>query len=272
MLKTRIQSNKSAYTKSDRKIVDYVLANYNRKTANLSITQLSDLLNVSPAGITRFCQKIKMRGFKEFQNELFIELNITEAKKASGLPTMLQEIIISLEQTNKILNYDEILLVANKILETKNVYVYGEAFTHLMAQTLSRKLNKINIPSNYYNVASDIGMILPKENSVHIFISTSGQNPNIRKAVKKICIDGNIKKQIIVSLTASINSNIEEYENAHINGDFYNTSGINSYELPATSAIIIQYIMDVLFQEVYSKEKEMNDKIIYELSSFQRKK
>ncbi len=272
MLKTRISTNKNEYTKAERKISDYILTHYNKQTAKLSITQLANLLDVSPAGITRFCQKLKMRGFKEFQNELITELNLTEMKRSSGLPSALQEIMISLEKTNEILNYEELILVANKILETNNVYVYGEAFTHLMAQTLSRKLNKINILSTCYNVASDIGMILPKENSVHIFISTTGQNPNIRRAVTKICANQKTSKQIIVSLTSSRSTNIEEYENAHINGVFFDTTGEDSFELPSVSAIVIQYIMDTLFAEVYSKNKELNDKIIHDLSSYQRKK
>ncbi|NQZ29355.1 MAG: MurR/RpiR family transcriptional regulator [Mycoplasmatales bacterium] len=272
MLKTRISTIKNEYTKSERKIADYILSNYNKKTGELSITQLANLLSVSPAGITRFCQKLKMRGFKEFQNELLTELNLTETKGSSNLPSTLQEIIISLEKTNEILNYNELTLVANKIWETNNVYVYGEAFTYLMAQTLSRKLNKINIPSTYYNVASDVGMILPKENSVHIFISTSGQNPNVRRVVKKICANKRINKQIIVSLTASRTTNIEDFENAHINGVFYDTTGDDSFELPSVSAIVIQYVMDTLFAEVYSKNKEFNDKIIRDLSSYQRKK
>ncbi|CAM9136992.1 MurR/RpiR family transcriptional regulator [Mycoplasma todarodis] len=272
MLKTRISTNKNEYTKSERKIADYILSNYNNKTGELSITQLAKLLSVSPAGITRFCQKLKMRGFKEFQNELLTELELTGTKHSNGLPSTLQEILISLEKTNEILNYDELTLVANKIFETNNVFVYGEAFTHLMAQTLSRKLNKINIASTCYNVASDIGMILPKENSVHIFVSTTGQNPNIRRVVKKICANQKTKKQIIVSLTASRTTNIEDFENAHINGVFYDAMGDDSFELPSVSAIVIQYIMDALFAEVYSKNKELNDKIIHDLSSYQRKK
>ncbi|WP_168380664.1 MurR/RpiR family transcriptional regulator [Mycoplasma todarodis] len=272
MLKARLLSNKTEYTKSDRKIADYLITNYNEKTAKMSITQLGKALNVSAAGITRFCQKLKMRGFKEFQNEMFTELNLIKAKESSGLPPVAKEIIISLEKTSQIMNYDEIHLVAEKIWKTKNVFIYGEAFTHLLAQTLSRKLNKINIPSTYYNVASDIGMILPKNNSVHIFISTSGKNPNTRKVVKKICTNQKTEKQMIVSLTASKNTNIEEYENSHINGAFFDTSGIDPYELPSISAIVIQYIMDVLFKEVYLKNKKQNDKIIREISRYQGKK
>ncbi|TCG11295.1 MurR/RpiR family transcriptional regulator [Mycoplasma marinum] len=267
MIKSKILSHKHFFTSSEKEIAIYILNNFNEKTANLSITQLANKIHVSSAALTRFCQKIDMNGFKEFQYVLSEEVS---ASKNSNQSIELTEIITSLKETEKILNKEAISLVANKIWKTQNVYIYGEAFTHILAMTLSRKLNKINIPSRVYNVASDTGAILPKKDSVHIFISTSGRNPNILIGASKISM-GKTKNQMIVSITASDFSNIEKYENVHIKG-LSSDSGIGDpQELPTVGAHVIQFISDTLYKKIYKIDEKENDSIIFSLSSLRYK-
>ena len=57
------------FTKSERKIVDYVLEHQN-ETQYISITDLSAVCEVAVSTISVFCRKLKLAGFNDFKLEL----------------------------------------------------------------------------------------------------------------------------------------------------------------------------------------------------------
>lgn len=58
-----------SFTKSERKIVDYVLA-HKLETQYLSITDLSTECEVAVSTVSLFCRKLKLAGFNDFKLEL----------------------------------------------------------------------------------------------------------------------------------------------------------------------------------------------------------
>ena len=57
------------FTKSERKIVDYVLE-HQKETQYISITDLSAVCEVAVSTISVFCRKLKLAGFNDFKLEL----------------------------------------------------------------------------------------------------------------------------------------------------------------------------------------------------------
>ena len=57
------------FTKSERKIVDYVLE-HPAETQYISITDLSAVCEVAVSTISVFCRKLKLGGFNDFKLEL----------------------------------------------------------------------------------------------------------------------------------------------------------------------------------------------------------
>ncbi len=260
MLKDRINFHKKEFTKKDALISKWLLNQRNEIPRNITVA--SKVIGVSPSALTRFCQKIKLGGWSEL---IFSAKQETKKAYKSFGDGALNNIVYSLSRTENKINKDGIKIIAKKILETKHICLYGESFTEMIATQFSRKLNKIGITTNLFNVASDIAVIMPRTDSVHILISMSGMNPNIKKAAKKI---KHIKKenQRIYSIGSTSYSNIENDVDEFIGGEFYQESGMDPYELPYIAAYSLNFIMDKLFEEIYNSDSDKYTKIINDIA------
>ncbi|CAM9112581.1 MurR/RpiR family transcriptional regulator [Mycoplasma todarodis] len=267
MIKNIIKMHESRLTKIDKKISQYLLKNYNLKTFNMSITKLAEKIEVSPSAITRFCQRIELPSFPTLQMKCINELN--SVQKYEGVDDDLKDIIYSLSRTSEIINKDSIKLIAKKIIQTNNVYIYGESFTMVLADQFKRKLNKINIQASSFNVASDLGLVLPKKHSTHILVSMSGMNPNIKRAAKKL--DQKTVGQTIFSIGSSKYSNINDYVNEHIGGEYFQNNEQHPIELPSVASIVSEFILNKIFKEVYQYNADKNKALIMEVQKEKRK-
>ncbi|NQZ66331.1 MAG: MurR/RpiR family transcriptional regulator [Mycoplasmatales bacterium] len=261
MLIDRIRFHKANFTKSDRKISKWLIEEKNNQLPT-NIIKASKLIGVSSSAITRFCQKIKLEGWNEL---LFHIKEENKSNKTSNPEETLNNIIYSLSRTERQMNMNTVRVIAKKIREAKYVFLYGESFTEVLATQFSRKLNKIGITTKIFNVASDIAVIMPKEEAVHILISMSGMNPNIKKAVKKIKHLGQVK-QNIYSIGSTKYSNIIDFIDEFIGGTFYQESPMDPYELPYIATYSITYIMDKIFEEIYKADSKTYEKRINEIA------
>ncbi len=73
------------FTKSERKIADYVLE-HQKETQYISITELSSLCEVAVSTVSVFCRKLKLAGFNDFKLELARAslMAVTAAEEAGG--------------------------------------------------------------------------------------------------------------------------------------------------------------------------------------------
>ncbi|WP_168388328.1 MurR/RpiR family transcriptional regulator [Mycoplasma marinum] len=269
MLKERMSIKKADFTLTDKKIYEFINDKNNSKEFLKSITQISAKIGVSNAAITRFCQKIQYSGWKELQNKLRYEIDQT-ISKYDGVSEVVHQIIYSLSRTDKNINKDAINVVAKKILSSDSIFIYGEAFTKIQAQAFRLKLNKINISAQDFEVAGETGFILPKKNSVHIFISMSGMNPNIKGAINKLTTI-NVPNQSIYTIGSTPNSNVMDLINEHIGGEFIQTNSQDPYELPSMAWYITQFILDRIFDRVYENNSEWNKKLIQKFAKVKSK-
>jgi DNA-binding MurR/RpiR family transcriptional regulator len=223
---------------------------------------LSKEINVSVSAINRFSKKLGFQGFKDLKSIILYQQKIYNNLKENN--PFYNDVQFSFNESNKKINIKEIEFIVQKIIDKKNIYFYGESFTYILAEYISRKFNKINYKSRTYNVASDLSIILPQKNVVHIFISNSGKNPNIKKACEKI--QQKNQNQIIISITSSSNSNIKKNSNSHVHGSFYSSIEQDEFELPSISQYITQYILDIIFNNVYKKNKTIHSLNISNIS------
>ncbi|NQZ28789.1 MAG: MurR/RpiR family transcriptional regulator [Mycoplasmatales bacterium] len=260
MLKDRMSIKKEDFTSTDLKIYKFINNENNSKHFMKSITQISEVIGVSSSAITRFCQKVQYSGWKELQGKIKYEMK-ERTSKYDGVSKELHQMIYSLSRTDKSINKKAISIIANKILEADFIFIYGEAFTKIQAHAFRLKLNKININAQDFEVAGETGFILPKKNSIHIFISMSGMNPNVKRAVNKLTTI-KMANQSIYTVGATPNSNVSNLINEHIGGEFIQANSQDPYELPSTAGYVTQYILDRIFDEVYDNNSESNKKLI----------
>ncbi len=127
MLLDRIKFHEKNFTKSDFKISKWLLDEKIREIPS-NIVVVSTMIGVSSSAITRFCQKIKLKGW----NELLFNLNEEKNnKKVKKINQTLNNIIYSLSRTENQININTIKVIAKKIKEAKYVFLYGESFTEI---------------------------------------------------------------------------------------------------------------------------------------------
>ncbi len=269
MLKDRMSIKKEDFTSTDIKIYNFINDKSNSTHFLKSITQISKKIGVSNAAITRFCQKVQFRGWKELQNQLKFELNQNKTKY-DGVSKEVHQMIYSLSRTDKIISKEAIKLIAKKILSSDYIFIYGEAFTKIQARMFRLKLNKININAQDFEVAGETGFILPKDNSTHIFISMSGMNPNVKHAVNKLTTI-KMNNQSIYTIGSTLFSNVSNLINEHIGGEFIQDNMQDPYELPSMASFVTQYILDRIFDEVYENNSDYNKKLIQKFAKAKSK-
>ena len=64
-----IQLSYNQFTKTEKKIADYVIQNTN-KVLFMSITELSEASGVADASVHRFCRTMGVKGYQEFKMKL----------------------------------------------------------------------------------------------------------------------------------------------------------------------------------------------------------
>ena len=113
------------FTKSERKIVDYVLEHQN-ETQYISITDLSAVCEVAVSTISVFCRKLKLAGFNDFKLEL-ARAALPEGSNMSQL-------------TGAVLPGDTAGVVMGKVLHTMQEEL-NNAYQMLSASSVTRAVD-----------------------------------------------------------------------------------------------------------------------------------
>lgn len=262
VLENRIQLSWKKMTKKERELSEKILESKS-SIGSKTISELSIDFGVSPSSINRWSKKLGFEGFKDLSANLRIQSKFIN-KYSDEFSSTQQDVIYSVSTTEHFLNYDDLEVAANKIIQLKKIIFYGESFTHVIASYFSQLFNKIGITSTVTNIASDIALINDTENAVNIFVSISGRNPNISLAFQKAKFG---KKIFSVIVSTNKDNTINNDVNCSLIGDFYQSEDIDPYELPIISKTSIDYILQKLFLLVYQKgDKHHYQKLIESIS------
>lgn len=130
-----IQLLYNQFTKTEKKIADYVAENANQ-VLFMSITDLADACNVADASVHRFCRAVGVKGYQEFKMKLSLSLTPGEALEraeeeegADSLSYMLDCIlethINALRETRTLLDVDAVEKTIGMMEEAKHIYFSG---------------------------------------------------------------------------------------------------------------------------------------------------
>lgn len=129
-------------------IAQYLLSQANEDFKSLTIFKLAKKTNVSPATITRFCQSMKLKGFKEL---LFLLQNnspeLNETKNIElNLNSYTQKIALFGQNTISVIektledNIEKLDFLKEEMEKAKKIYFYGLDDNSLLIKNLSRYL------------------------------------------------------------------------------------------------------------------------------------
>ncbi|WP_338449723.1 MurR/RpiR family transcriptional regulator [Niallia oryzisoli] len=180
------------FTSSEAELALYIIHNPD-EISQLSISQIARKIHISPATITRFCQKISFSGFNEFKHELkrYIDLRNkpifnSDIKDIDYFAKLYQNHIDIIENTFRKITYFDIQRAVTLLNAAKKVHVYGIGNSGIASQEFKWKFFRIGVNvesiTDPHQAAMDAA--LSTESSLVIGISVSGNTKEVINAVK----------------------------------------------------------------------------------------
>lgn len=255
-----IQLSYNQFTKTEKKIADFVVENVNQ-VLFMSITDLADACNVADASVHRFCRTIGMKGYQEFKMKLSLSIapNETEESEEEGkaeesepLPKMLDCVLEShinaLKETRMLLDEKAVEKTVRMMENARNIYFFGVGDSLLTAREARNKflriISRVNCIEDPHMQAMSASMAT-SDDLIFIISYSGSTKDNIYVA--------DIAKQAgakIVGITRFLKSPLTNYTDVTL------TCGANEGPLEggSMSAKMSQlYIIDILFQEYYRR-------------------
>lgn len=260
-----IQLSYNQFTKTEKKIADFVTKNTNR-VLFMSITELSEACGVADASVHRFCRTMGVKGYQEFKMKLSLSASSDEETEIESemikmeddslefsLDKILQGHINALKETRTLMRMDEVEKTIKMMEEADNIHFFGIGDSLLTAREARNKFlricNKVSCIDDPHMQAMTASMAGPKD--VIFIISYSGatkDNVYVARIAKKVGAK-------IVGITRFLKSPLTAYTDTLL------VCGSNEGPLDGGSmgAKLSQlYIIDVLFQEYYRRNKEVS--------------
>ena len=230
----------------------------------MSITDLADACKVADASVHRFCRTMGLKGYQEFKMKLSLSMSPDEgsAKETQDsllkldslgftLDKILQGHISALKETRLLIQEEEVEKTLQMMEEAKTIYFFGVGDSLLSAKEARNKFlritNKVSCVDDPHMQAMTASMA--DEKDLIVIISYSGStkdNVHVAKIAKK-------SGAKVVGITRFLKSPLTSYTDTLL------VCGSNEGPLDGGSmgAKLSQlYIIDVLFQEYYRRNKE----------------
>jgi RpiR family carbohydrate utilization transcriptional regulator len=204
-LLTLLSSQRGVITKKEKIIAQYVLDNP-EEVIHMSITELSELLNVGEGTIVRFCQKIGFEGFHSFK--IFLAKNIPNSKgenEALSSEDILLQIknnhVNAIAQTYEILrsSKDTLTECAELISKCKRLYIIGVGASGATGLDAYYKFMRIGIDTFFTQDSHLAAMALASATSKDVLLAFSQSgSTSVIVDLAKLAKDNNTK---IIAIT-----------------------------------------------------------------------
>lgn len=183
-----IELHKDEFTKSELKIMEYVLEHLKEISTN-PISNIAEQCNVSKSALLRFCQKCGYKGYSEFKYEVsrylqsIVNFGDANANKSQVLIDLYTEQLNNIPQTisSKVMD-DFFQLIHN----ARKIKIFGVHETGLSAQYFSYRLGSLGIDSESVTYPSFFveKAVLGNKEDLHIFLSLSAETSVIKEALQ----------------------------------------------------------------------------------------
>lgn len=260
----RISTLYNSFTKSEKRLADYILKDRDQ-IMFMSITELAEKSKVGESGIFRFCKALGLKGYQEFKISVAQSLNSEENELTRNIDTEIllndsltvmadkvkQTNISALDQTYKLLNYEDLDQAVDKIISAERIRFYGIGSSLITAMEGQNKFLRVTnkaevIMDSHFQVMTAAQMT---EREVAIIISYSGQTKDSIEVAKMAKESG----AFVIAITRFSKSPMTAY------ADITLLCGANEGPLQggSLSAKISQlYLLDVLYFEYFKKTFE----------------
>lgn len=245
----KIASFKSSATKKEKLIIERIKNIDPNELIYMSITELSDKIDVTEATILRFCKKIGYSGFQDFKLAMSQDIAVNSSLHLSGtMETSLYKIQSGLDFSVKNLDTKQIKKVAEHILKSKKICIFGIGNSYISTLYFYNSLVKAGINiwiSADTHIRNMLAINLTEDDFV-LLMSASGETSEIldlARTCKKIKIPTAV-------ITNKIHSSLAEYATYL----FVSSNKEKEFDGSELSSIISQiFILDILAQTILEK-------------------
>ena len=180
-----IESYYHTFTPLEKNIADFFI--HNTDEQDFSSKNISGILYVSEASLSRFAQKCGFHGYREFIYEY--KQNLTPGPEENSPNFEVSEFNTYQELLNKsnaLLDTAQISRITNLLVSKPRVYVYGRGSSGLAAQEMKLRFMRIglNIEAVTDSHIMKVNSVILNESCLVIGISVSGQTDDIISSLK----------------------------------------------------------------------------------------
>ncbi|MDI6618385.1 MAG: MurR/RpiR family transcriptional regulator [Clostridiales bacterium] len=247
--------------KTEKRIAEYILENPD-DIIHLSIGELAERCSTSQAAIVRFCKSIQYNGYKDFKIDITPDIlalqkddenKYTDIKPGDKLESIIENVCInnikSIDDTLKILDYNEVERAVDAINKSRRIDFYGVGASGIIALDGQQKFMRIHkycfaYTDSHLQITSAATL---EKGDVAIIISYSGETKDIIESAKAAKESG----ATVISITKYGKSTLSELSNINL----FLTSPETSIRSGAMGSRIAQLNMiDIIFSAVASME------------------
>lgn len=261
------------FTQSEKNIAEFILDNSNQ-IQKFTADDLAQRTYTSRATVTRFCHKLGMQGYRDFQQQLSLDLSDLNRIKnlVSDDPidahTQYEELVDilpsiyekALTQTKMVVDHEVIKRVTAAIRQAGHLSLYGIGISNILAQSAAFKLMTIGVECSAYDGLNE-HYILAKKNrhkEMAIVFSLTGTNPTILSIARYL----KSKDIFVVAVIGNKSSQMHEICDEVI--EFYPQETLLSFEA-LDSFMSATYIIDLIFTNLLVKDYQHNVDVAIEI-------
>ena len=265
----RIHASYYQLTATERRVADYVLAQH-AQVQFMSITQLADECGTAEATISRFCRSLKLKGFNAFKIELARHSAPSAGKTqihpidtpAGRRQEIGRQAVEAVNQTIDLVQPQQVTQAVELIEQAPRVMCIGSGGSMILASECAHMFSTVS--GKFYSV-SDSHMQMSavatlEKGSIILLFSYSGATTNGLQ-VLEVAKQRGIKTILVTRFPKSPAAKL---------ADIVLRCGSNEgpFQFGSVAAKIAQLVVvDVLFQEYFSRNQEACEENIQTIAS-----
>lgn len=168
---------KDSATKSQKKLIDFLIDTSAKDIIYMSITELSEMANVGEATILRFCRALGYRGYQDFKLALARGLNEQPKTEEDNYAYAIADSMIeTLNYCKTKIDLKKVDEAVDVIIGSKIISLFGSGNSIVPAQEMHARLLKFGIVTNVEVSAHQQNIVASNltENDCLIIFSVSG--------------------------------------------------------------------------------------------------
>lgn len=220
------------------------------KVVELSIKDLSNQSFISTATIMRLCKKLGYSGFSEFKYDLKKELDNTECENDFSFEKTINDSILAITETAKMLDYNMIMEVIEKMDNAKHIHFFAKGLSGNVLQYASKLLLTKGIANTFYTDTHIAHIAASKMNEQDLLIlaSLSGETTQVLK-MAQIAKARNVT---VVVLTGNTINELAKLGNYNF-GFFCDKYAVRPTD--TSSRVQLLFVLNIIFTTYYNTQK-----------------